>query len=300
MRRSILLCLALFVIFLTAHPVKADLSSKQARKLIARMAGFELPSQAVHVRRVSTVGATSAEATVEIELPFRFAKDSRGQWDVHEIRTGANQWQGIEIITRAFKSDRSVENCAATNSIRLVTGSDLSVKLARCLIATLFDIKLPSDAVRIKDVSQLNIPLASQTSALVMAIVRADVRFTNEGRSGWRVSGVRTNGADWSDLDAALAATNDEKKQQARQEMELIAQALERFRAERGFYVVSDKEAVLIDHLSPRYISRVIRLDPWHMPYEYKGEPDRFTLRSSGPDGKKDTSDDIVLNSSGR
>jgi hypothetical protein len=154
--------------------------------------------------------------------------------------------------------------------------------------------------VRIKDVSPLSIPLASQVSALVVAIIRADVRFTNEGRSAWRVSGVRANGADWADLDASFAVTNEEKKQRARQELELIAQALERFRAERGFYVVSDKEPVLIDHLSPRYISRVIRLDPWHMPYEYKGERDRFTLRSSGPDGKKDTSDDIVLNSSAR
>jgi hypothetical protein len=52
---------------------------------------------------------------------------------------------------------------------------------------------------------------------------------------------------------------------------------------------------VLIDHLSPRYLARVIRVDPWHRPYQYEGQPDRYSLRSLGPDGKPNTQDDIVV-----
>ncbi len=75
----------------------------------------------------------------------------------------------------------------------------------------------------------------------------------------------------------------------------MIARALEKFRKERGFYVVSDSEAVAIDHLSPRYLARVIRVDPWHQPYKYLGERDHFVLRSTGPDAKDNTPDDIEL-----
>jgi hypothetical protein len=72
---------------------------------------------------------------------------------------------------------------------------------------------------------------------------------------------------------------------------------LEKFRAERGFYVASDEQRVLIDHLSPRYLRRVIRVDPWHRLYQYQGERDRFSLRSDGPDGKQNTADDVVISS---
>jgi hypothetical protein len=77
----------------------------------------------------------------------------------------------------------------------------------------------------------------------------------------------------------------------------LIGGALEKFRKDRGFFVVSDSHSVAVDYLSPRYLPRVIRLDPWHQPYKYRGERDRFTLRSAGPDGKEDTPDDIQIQS---
>jgi len=53
---------------------------------------------------------------------------------------------------------------------------------------------------------------------------------------------------------------------------------------------------VLIDHLSPHYLERVIRLDPWNRPYQYQGERDHFSLRSNGPDGKSGTGDDVLFN----
>jgi len=41
-------------------------------------------------------------------------------------------------------------------------------------------------------------------------------------------------------------------------------------------------------------------MDPWHQPYRYQGERDHFILRSTGPDGKADTADDIQLQSPSR
>jgi hypothetical protein len=77
--------------------------------------------------------------------------------------------------------------------------------------------------------------------------------------------------------------------------LESIATALESFRRERGFYVESKSEAALIDNLNPHYLARVIRVDPWHKPYEYEGARNSFVLRSDGPDGKPGTEDDITV-----
>ncbi|HYY43328.1 MAG TPA: type II secretion system protein GspG, partial [Pyrinomonadaceae bacterium] len=52
--------------------------------------------------------------------------------------------------------------------------------------------------------------------------------------------------------------------------------------------------AALVDQLNPRYTAAIIRLDPWHRPYEYTGTTDSFTLRSLGPDGKANTADDVT------
>ena len=136
------------------------------------------------------------------------------------------------------------------------------------------------------------VPFATQTPATVIAWIRIDARLTGD-KNAWRVIDIRTGNRDWVAFEPLIASMNEEKRQQARSEMELIARALEKFRKERGFYVVSDSEAVAIDHLSPRYLSRVIRLDPWNQPYKYIGERDHFMLRSTGPDGKPDTADDI-------
>ena len=79
--------------------------------------------------------------------------------------------------------------------------------------------------------------------------------------------------------------------------MKTLAAALEKFRQERGGFLVSDQHEALIDHLCPRYLAQVIRLDPWENPYHYQGTRDHFSLRSTGPDGKLNTADDVVFTS---
>ena len=140
------------------------------------------------------------------------------------------------------------------------------------------------------------VPMATQPSATVVAWIRMDARLTQSGK-GWQVAELRTGNREWVKLEPVLAALNLEKQNRARAELQMIAAALEKFRSDRGFYVVADKHATAIDYLSPRYLPRVIRIDPWQQPYLYLGERDHFTLRSSGPDRKPDTPDDISLQS---
>lgn len=171
---------------------------------------------------------------------------------------------------------------------------ELSPKEARKLIANMAGIQLPSDAVRIKDISSLG------TSTVVVAQVETAFRMVKGDKDKWRISEVRTGDRRWEDLDTLMRALNVEKTARARAELESIATALESFRRERGFYVEAKSEATLVDSLSPRYLARVIRIDPWHKPYEYEGSRSGFVLRSAGPDGKADTSDDVTVTSGSR
>ena len=167
--------------------------------------------------------------------------------------------------------------------------SALSEREARRLIAQVAGSELPESAVRVTSIS------AFGSSATVEAEVTTAFRFARGEGGHWRVAEIRTGPQRWENVELLLAAVNEQKRARARAELETMATALRSFRRERGFYVVADSHAVLIDHLTPRYLPRIIRLDPWHRPYEYAGARDRFQLRSAGADGRAGTADDVIL-----
>ena len=166
---------------------------------------------------------------------------------------------------------------------------DLTPKEARKLIARMAGINLPSDAVRVKEISTMG------NSATVVAQVETAFRFDKSGDGKWRIAEIRTGDRRWEDVDLLVKALNEEKTSRARAELESIATALESYRREHGFYLESKTEAALIDNLNPRYLRTVIRVDPWHQPYQYEGTRGSFVLRSSGPDEKPNTTDDVVV-----
>ena len=177
---------------------------------------------------------------------------------------------------------------------RAGAAGDLTPKEARKLIARMAGIELPSDAVRVKNIS------TAGNTAIVVAQVETAFRLVKDDKDKWRIAEIRTGDRRWEDLDTLMKALNVEKTARARAELESIATALESYRRERGFYVESKSEAALIDNLNPHYLARVIRVDPWHQPYEYEGSRNSFVLRSSGPDGKPNTPDDVTVISASR
>ena len=284
------------IVHFNVSSVRADLSNSQARKLLTRMAGFELSGGSVRVKTISPNSATAAEVTADIKAVFKFEMDQQGRWRVAEIRTGPDRWERIDFIADALQTRVVTDDCTTPDPpFKGAQAVDPSAKRSRCLLGNLFGVEVPSDAIRIQQVSPFVIPLSSQPSALVVAWIRVNARAVKDGKSGWRVSELRTGKHEWVQLSQVLAGIDAEKQKKARVELEALAKALELFRQDRSSYVVSDDQAVVIDHLHPRYLLRVIRIDPWHKPYRYAGERDHFTLRSTGPDGKEGTTDDITL-----
>ncbi len=177
---------------------------------------------------------------------------------------------------------------------RTRAAGDLTPKEARKLIARMAGIQLPSDAVRVKEIS------TAGNSAVVTAQIETAFRLVKDDKGKWRIAEIRTGDRRWEDLDTLMRALNAEKTARARAELQSIATALESYRRERGSYLESKSAVALIDSLNPRYLARVIRVDPWHKPYEYEGERSSFVLRSDGPDGKPNTPDDVTLTNGSR
>lgn len=287
--------LAVFVFSFSAESAMADLSSSRARRALTQLAGFELTNGAVRVKNITNTSKTTADVTAEIRTVFRLHQDERGRWRFAEVRTAPNRWESVVLISNALAAQGPVDECASSGPpLRGAAAVDPSSKHVRCLLGALFGIAVPSDAVRIQEIEPFPLPLATQPSATVTAWIRVETRAVNDSKDGWRIAEIRTGNRDWINLDQLVAAVNQQKRERARAELQRIAEALESYRGDRGAYLVSDSHAVLIDHLSPKYLLEVIRVDPWHQPYKYIGQRDRFTLISTGPDGKEGTPDDIT------
>ena len=279
------------VILLTiagAISARADLNQKQARKAVQTMGGWSLPGSAVRLQ-IRSNGAETAEVSAEIETVFRL-RLYQGHWQLREIRTGSDHWERLEVIGRAAKVELPEGECDTRSTL----ATELTTKRARCLVASLFGVALPSDDVRIKEIDPFGLSIGSESTALVTALVRVDFRLARDS-GGWHVSEFKSGTRNWVNVANLPAAIDEVKRTAASEDLSTIAKALGDYRRDRGYFVVSDKESVLIDHLSPRYLARVIRVDPWFRPYQYEGQQDRYSLRSLGPDGKPNTPDDVVV-----
>lgn len=267
---------------------RADLSQKQARKVIQTMGGWSLPSDSVRIRSVNS-SAEGAEVSAEIEAVFRL-RLFEGHWQLQEIRVAPDRWEQLRVIARAVNVATPVVECDTPAQM----ATKLTTRLARCMVAALFGVTLPSDDVRIKEISPFGLSIGKESAALVTALVRADFRLSQDANA-WRVTAFKSGTRDWFNVSTLQLAIDQIKRSAANDELSVIAKALSDYRRDRGSFVVADKESVLIDHLSPRYLTRVIRVDPWHRPYQYDGQQDHYSLRSLGPDGKPNTPDDIVV-----
>jgi Type II secretion system (T2SS), protein G len=290
MRRNVFILA--FVLFISTQ-ARADLSQKDARKLIQTMAGWSLPSDSVRIQSIRSNSAEVAEVSAEMQMVFRL-RLVEGHWQLSEIRTGQDRWERLDVLARAANVELPAGECDAPS--QLLSDTKLTTRRARCLVATLFGVALPSDEVRIKEISPFGLSLGSESAALLVALVQVNFRIARDA-SGWHVAEFRSGTREWVNVTGVPAAVDQIKRSAATDELSTIAKALDTFRRERGYFVVADKESVLIDHLSPKYLPRVIREDPWHRPYAYEGQQDRYSLRSLGPDGKANTADDIIVSS---
>ncbi|HWS53484.1 MAG TPA: type II secretion system protein GspG [Pyrinomonadaceae bacterium] len=266
-----------------------------ARKAIAAAPGFALRESAVVVRGVSAEGVAPVEVAADVTVGVRLARvederaeqDSmlfrRKRWRAVEFRTGDRSWEEFDFAASVFGAEAveparaAVEELVAEFEARLRESKGRPVE------------PLSRGALTVRQLTALGSSVVAELG------VAATFRLARPARGRWRVNEILLGDFTTGDLEAAWRRADAVKAERARADLETVRAALERFRGERGFYVISDSEVVLMDHLNPAYVERVIRLDPWLRPYRYAGTRDRFTLSSNGPDGKPGTPDDLTL-----
>lgn len=315
------LCAVLLVVVVGETGVMAQkkLSEKEARRLIAALPGVELKTSAVRIKNISPPGATAtAEVTAGIKTAFRFRKNDRGGWVVAEVRVGDRQWEDVELLAAALRAQSRATVLADLETLAAELEAEQRRKAAekgaseneRSVSEKPYGAtdekagegqgksdereETGGDELRRGAVAAKNFS-ALISSATVEAEVETAFRFNLDARRKWRVAEIKIGDGEWLDYESIVAAVNAEKSRRAGAELETVAAALRDFRRERGFYVVADDHAALVDSLSPRHLTRVIRIDPWHRPYKYEGTRDGFALRSDGADGKPSTPDDVVV-----
>jgi hypothetical protein len=273
---------------------KPALKESEARRVIADAPGLALNTGAVAVRTISDAGAEPVTVVAAVTTAFRFERveDERGahqgifkvkRWRAVEFRTGDRVWEEFDFLSAALGDERVGRARAALE------------ELLKEFEARGRESKTPEPLtvgpLTVKQVS------AQGSSALAEVAVETSFRLAKDARGKWFVAEASVGGESSGDLNSFWKAVNNPKAERARAELETVRAALEAFRRERGFYVVADGDSALMDHLSPSYIKRVIRLDPWSRPYRYAGTRDAYTLASDGADGKEGTADDVTLRS---
>ena len=294
-------CLLLSALCLSAPAAaqkrpKPALSERDARRAIAATSGFELRESAVRVREVSAAGTVPVTVTAEVTLGVRLAsvEDERAEQtsDIFrtkrlralELRTGDRRWEEFDFLAAGLGDAAAVERA------RAVVEEMVAEFAARQRAAE-------GQAVEPLQRGPLTLKLLTSfgSSTVAELAVELTFRLAREGR--WRVTGVGLGDFESGDLAAFWQKVDARKAERARADMQAVGAALARYRGERGHYVASDSEVVLMDHLSPFYLTRVVRLDPWLRPYRYAGTRERFTLSSDGPDGQQGTPDDQIVTS---
>jgi len=291
---AVLFCLLASPAFAQKKP-KPALKQGEARRAIAATPGFSLKTGAVKILEVGPAGSEPVSVSAEVTEALRldWVEDERApqtggvfkqkRWRAVEFRTGDRSWESFDPLAegagaeRVEAARRAIEALVAEYDARLRESKGKAVE------------PLTRGPLTIKSLS------AMASSAVAEVVVAATFRLSKDARGRWRVSEVVFGDEAVGDLDSLWRGVNARKAALARAELSTLRDALEAFRAERGFYVVARDSVALLDHLSPRYLSRVIRLDPWHNPYRYEGDSASYTLASDGPDGKPNTADDVTL-----
>ena len=304
---------------------KPALKESDARRAVAEAPGFALRTSAVKVREISPAGSTPVTVSAGVTVAFRLVRveDERvpqtggafkvKRWRAAEFRTGDRLWEEFDLVADSAGPERleaarraleelvtefEAQQAAAARAAAAVVVPSVSTEGA--------DKDQPKDQKKDEAAKETAAPLTRGpltvkqlslmgSSAVAEVEVAALFTVSKDARGKWRVTGVEVGGESVGDLEALWLKADAHKVERVRADFAEMREALEAFRRERGFYVVGEDSVVLFDHLGPRYAKRIIRLDPWHNPYRYAGTQASYTLASDGPDGKRNTADDVTL-----
>ena len=165
----------------------------------------------------------------------------------------------------------------------------LSVRQARELLQHLAGANLNKDQVQIKKIES-----GFGGNTIIEAQIETSFRVKKE-KSGWQIAEVRLGDRQWESFELVEEAIKREKARRTTALLQKLAEGLTAYQKDHGQFAETDEIAELLDFLSPRYLPTAPRFDLWGKEFEYRGTASNYHLYSAGPDGKRGTKDDLII-----
>lgn len=156
-------------------------------------------------------------------------------------------------------------------------------------VRTLANADLPEDSIEIVDVQETG------DHAIAEVEIKTAFKLRKED-DHWILEEVRLGDRRWEKVERILEALNLERQKETRLMLKELADGITEYMTRNGEVPQTENFRELVDLLTPRFISRVIRLDSWWNPFFYSpSNGQSFELRSAGIDGIFGTEDDLVI-----
>lgn len=161
-------------------------------------------------------------------------------------------------------------------------------KQAREQVRSLGGAELPEESVSVTSIR------VTGNQAVADLVVKTAVKMRKED-GNWLLDEVRLGDRRWEKIDRILKAVESSRTSETLRQMSQVERGVEQYRETHGELPQVQNFVALIDRLSPAHIVEVIRFDAWQSEFSYRViGPNRFELRSAGPDRQLDTEDDLV------
>jgi hypothetical protein len=168
------------------------------------------------------------------------------------------------------------------------TGRKIGNNYARDVI-----LELPQSALEKEDVQVIKVTQISGAEAIAETQLKTAFRL-EKIKGNWIIREVRLGHGQWEKVNSLAAALEAVKADETRKMLDRVADAVRKYLESTGNLPAFKDYIALSDQLSPQYLTPLIRLDSWRQPLEAeRPNAETILLRSSGPDGKFGTADDI-------
>ncbi len=155
-------------------------------------------------------------------------------------------------------------------------------------IRTFGDSSLKDDDIEVENIQQMG------NHAVAEITIKTAVKLAKkEGR--WIIEEVRLGDRRWEKTDHILAVINEKRDETTRRQLDLISRGIQDYNGVHGQVPQASDFMKLIDILTPEHLDQILYIDAWSNPFIYRFlSTSTYDLRSSGPDGKKGTDDDLT------
>ena len=155
-------------------------------------------------------------------------------------------------------------------------------------VSKLGQASLGKNQVAVKNIRQV------KDSAVAEIEISTAVKMKRD-KERWVIEEIRIADRRWEKVDHLLAVLEYQRTATTQKQMNQISSGIKIYKQQEGTLPKAHTFKELIDVLSPSYLKSVIRIDAWSNPFFYRPiGTDEYDLRSAGPDGLLQTTDDMT------